>query len=339
MPDDEPPDGPAPGEGWDALVDALYSAPPEGFVAARDDAVRAARERGDRAFATAAARLRRPTRAAWLANLLARRRPEQLEGLLGLAGSLADAQRTLDGPALRALSAQRRRLVGAMAREAGQLAREAHEPAGDALVREVGEILEAALADPVVADEVRSGRLTRTVSYTGFGLPADAGSRPAPPAPPPPGPAPRVAPRPPARTGGGPDGPDGADGDRDRRGEQEAARRRAEEEARRRAEEEARRREREARRTELAEAERDEQRAHERRDAAEAARDAAAAEHDAARERIAALSAELDAARERERAAAERAREAATAARAAARDAGTAATRTARARARLEEID
>ncbi len=332
MPDDEPPDDPAPGEGWDALVDALYSAPPEGFVAARDDAVRAARERGDRAFATAAARLRRPTRAAWLANLLARRRPEQLEGLLGLAGSLADAQRTLDGPALRALSAQRRRLVGAMAREAGQLAREAHEPAGDALVREVGEILEAALADPVVADEVRSGRLTRTVSYTGFGLPADAGSRPAPPAPPPPRPAPREAPRPPDRDGDG-------DEDGDRRREQEAARRRAEEEARRRAEEEARRREREARRTELAEAERDEQRAHERRDAAEAARDAAAAEHDAARERIAALSAELDAAREREHAAAERAREAATAARAAARDAGTAATRTARARARLEEID
>jgi hypothetical protein len=331
VPDDEPPDGPAPGEGWDALVDALYSAPPEGFVAARDDAVRAARERGDRAFATAAARLRRPTRAAWLANLLARRRPEQLEGLLGLAGSLADAQRTLDGPALRALSAQRRRLVGAMAREAGQLAREAHEPAGDALVREVGEILEAALADPVVADEVRSGRLTRTVSYSGFGLPADAGSRTAPPAPPPP--APREAPRPPDRDG------DGPDGDGDRRREQEAARRRAEEEARRRAEEEARRREREARRTELAEAERDEQRAHERRDAAEAARDDAAAEHDATRERIAALSAELDAARERERAAAERAREAATAARAAARDAGTAATRTARARARLEEID
>jgi hypothetical protein len=104
-------------------VDALYSAPPEGFVAARDDAVRAARERGDREFATAAARLRRPTRAAWLANLLARRRPEQLEGLLGLAGSLADAQRTLDGAALRALSSQRRKLVTAMAREAGQLAR------------------------------------------------------------------------------------------------------------------------------------------------------------------------------------------------------------------------
>ncbi len=308
-----PEDSPAPGGEWDALVDALYSAPPEGFVAARDDAVRAARERGDREFATAAARLRRPTRAAWLANLLARRRPEQLEGLLGLAGSLADAQRTLDGAALRALSSQRRKLVTAMAREAGQLAREAHEPAGDALVREVAEILEAALADPVVADEVRSGRLTRTVSYTGFGPPAEAGTapRPAPPPPPP-------APPPPAEE------PDDA-----------GAAREAE---RRRAEEEARRREQEARRAELADAERDEQRARERRDAAEAARDAAAAEHDAARERVAALTAELEAARERERSASGRARDTETAARAAVRDAGTAATRTARARARLEEV-
>jgi hypothetical protein len=305
----------SPGGEWDALVDALYSAPPEGFVAARDDAVRAARERGDREFATAAARLRRPTRAAWLANLLARRRPEQLEGLLGLAGSLADAQRTLDGAALRALSSQRRKLVTAMAREAGQLAREAHEPAGDGLIREVAEILEAALADPVVADEVRSGRLTRTVSYTGFGPSTDAGAapRPAPPAPPPAPPTPAAEPE-----------DDGA-------AAREARRRREEEDA-------ARRREQEARRAELADAERDEQRARERRDAAEAARDEAAAEHDAARERVAALTAELDAARERERGAAGRARETETAARAAVRDAGTAATRTARARARLDEV-
>jgi hypothetical protein len=300
-----------PGGEWDALVDALYSAPPEGFVAARDDAVRSARERGDREFATAAARLRRPTRAAWLANLLARRRPEQLEGLLGLAGSLADAQRTLDGAALRALSSQRRKLVTAMAREAGQLAREAHEPAGDGLVREVAEILEAALADPVVADEVRSGRLTRTVSYTGFGPSTDAGGapRPAPPA----RPAPAAEPE--------DDGPAAREGRR-RREEEDAARRR----------------EQEARRAELADAERDEQRARERRDAAEAARDGAAAEHDAARERVAALTAELDAARERERVAAGRARETEVAARAAVRDAGTAATRTARARARLDEV-
>lgn len=295
-------DGGAP-EGLDELADALYSAPPAQFVALRDDAVRAARERGDREFATAAARLRRPTRAAWLANLLARHRREQLDGLLSLAGSLADAQRTLDGAALRALSSQRRKLVAAMAREAGGLARAAHEPANDSLLREVAEILEAALADPVVADEVRSGRLTRTVSYTGFGPAAPDGTapRPAPVAPPPP-----PAPEPPP-----------ADAAERARRERELS----------------------VRRAEFRDAERDEGRARERRDAAEAAHEAASSAHDAARARVAELTAELEAAREQERGTAATARSAEADARAAARDAGSAATRTARARARLEELD
>ena len=39
----------------------------------------------------------------------------------------------------------------------------------DGLVREVAGILDAALADPAVAEEVRAGRLTKTVRYSGFG--------------------------------------------------------------------------------------------------------------------------------------------------------------------------
>jgi hypothetical protein len=290
-----------PEESLDTLADALYTAPPAQFVGLRDDAVKAARERGDREFATAAARFRRPTRAAWLANLLARHRPEQLDALLGMAGSLADAQRTLDGAALRALSSQRRKLVAAMAREAGQLAREAHEPAGDGLLREVAEILEAALADPVVADEVRSGRLTRTVSYTGFGPAAEAGT------------TPRPAPAPPRRPEPEPEPePDAAAAERER--------------------------ERAARREEFEDAERDERRARKRRDAAEAAHEAAVAAHGSARDRVAALVAELEAARDAERESAARARTAEADAKAAVRDSGAAATRTARARARLDEV-
>ncbi len=128
-----------------------------------------ARQAGDRDLARAIARLRRPTRAAWLANLLARERAEQLDGLLALANDLASAQRTLDGGALRALSAQRSRLVSAMAREGGRLAAQAGDIATESVVRDLAGILDAALADPAVAAEVRSGRLTRTVSYSGFG--------------------------------------------------------------------------------------------------------------------------------------------------------------------------
>src|SRR5690242_3413935 len=154
----------------DDVAQTLYGLHPDAFVPARDDAVAEARQAGDRDLARAIARLRRPTRAAWLANLLARERPEQLDGLLALADDLASAQRTLDGSALRALSAQRNRLVTAMAREGGRLAAQAGDSATESVVRDLAGILDAALADPAVADEVRSGRLTRTVSYSGFGL-------------------------------------------------------------------------------------------------------------------------------------------------------------------------
>src|SRR6185312_14439957 len=153
----------------DDVAEQLYGLHPDAFVPARDDAVAEARQAGDRDLARAIARLRRPTRAAWLANLLARERPDQLDGLLALAGDLASAQRTLDGNALRALSAQRNRLVTAMAREGGRLAAQAGDSATESVVRDLAGILDAALADPAVADEVRSGRLTRTVSYSGFG--------------------------------------------------------------------------------------------------------------------------------------------------------------------------
>ncbi|WP_344253366.1 hypothetical protein, partial [Pseudonocardia hydrocarbonoxydans] len=258
----------------DDLADALYGGPPADFVATRDEAVRAARARGDREFATAAGRLRRPTRAAWLANLLARHRREQLDGLLALAGSLADAQRTLDGAALRELSSQRRRLVAGMAREAGRLAREAHEPVGDALLRELADILEAALADPVVADEVRSGRLTRTITYSGFGPYAD----------------PQAAAR--------------RSAERAAAAPAAAAPEPAAEPAEDPAEVARREREQQARRRDLAVAGAAEATARDRRDAAEAEHERAAQEHERARERVATLTAELEAAQRHERTAA-----------------------------------
>ncbi|HSU08013.1 MAG TPA: hypothetical protein VLK57_02310, partial [Pseudonocardia sp.] len=155
--------------GFDVIADELYGLPPDEFVPARDDRVAAAKESGDRDLARALARLRRPTKAAWLANLLARHRTEQLDGLVSLARSLTRAQQELDGDALRALSGQRHRAVGAMARDAGRLAARRGEAVNDALVREVAGILDAALADPAVAEEVRAGRLTKTVRYSGFG--------------------------------------------------------------------------------------------------------------------------------------------------------------------------
>jgi hypothetical protein len=308
--DTETDDTPA-GAGLDEVADELYAARPDEFIPLRDEAVARAKEAGDRDLARAIGRLRRPTRAAWLSNLLARQRPDQLEGLLGLAAGLADAQRTLDGAQLRQLSSQRRKLVSAVAQEAARLARAQHEPVNESLMREMQDILDAALADPEIADEVRSGRLTRTVSYSGFGPAATPGATPTP------GRPPRPTPRAP---------------------EPEPAEPAADDEAEQQRRERERRAERERRQQALAEAEAAEEAARDKQFAAEGARDDANATREDARERVSRLSAELDAAREAERAAADAARAAETEARAATRDASAATSRTAKARAALEDL-
>lgn len=153
------------------LVERLYTAPPDGFVAARGDAVAAARAVGDEGTARQIAKLRKPTVAAWLVNLLAIRRPDLVADLAGLAAELRAAQRELSGSRLRELSAQRRGTVAALVAEARALgaAADPRLAAGKLPLAEVEATLQAALADVEVADQVRSGRLVRAASYAGFG--------------------------------------------------------------------------------------------------------------------------------------------------------------------------
>ncbi|MGC4878092.1 hypothetical protein ACLQ26_17770 [Micromonospora sp. DT43] len=153
------------------LVQQLYRTPPDRFVAARDAAVADARRAGDPTTARELARLRRPTVAAWLVNLLAIRRPELVADLVQLADALRAAQRELRGPRLRELSAQRRAVVGALVAEVRKLAAAEPEapPAGRLPLAEVEATLNAALSDAEVAEQVRTGRLLRSASYAGFG--------------------------------------------------------------------------------------------------------------------------------------------------------------------------
>jgi len=148
----------------------LYALPPEEFVPERTAAARAARDAGDRRLAAAITRLRKPTVGAWLCNLLAHRCPDQLADLLRLGERLRRAQRELRGDELRALSAQRRERVDALARQAAVLARSAGRRTGAPLpLAEVVATLNAALADEDVAGQLRAGQLVRTVAYAGFG--------------------------------------------------------------------------------------------------------------------------------------------------------------------------
>lgn len=151
------------------IADELYGLDPNEFIAARDEHVAQARKAGDRDTAAAIGKLRKPTVAAWLVNLLARDRADELAALLDLGGALRTAQRRLSGSDLRKLSGQRRQAVGALEREAGRLAVAHGRRVSEAALREVGQTLNAALADPDIEERVRSGRLETSLEYSGFG--------------------------------------------------------------------------------------------------------------------------------------------------------------------------
>jgi hypothetical protein len=175
----------------DDLLDRLYELPPERFIAARDEAVAAARKAGDRATATAIGKLRRPTVAAWLVNLLARQRADLVGELLTLGEQLRAAQHDLRGEELRELSGRRRAAIGGLVQQARRLAREAGRSGRENLpLTDVEATLTAALAEPEIAEAVRSGTLERAVDYAGFGevprpkLRVIEGGKPAEPAPP-----------------------------------------------------------------------------------------------------------------------------------------------------------
>jgi hypothetical protein len=149
-------------------AEELYGLLPEEFTAARTAAVKQARDDGDRPLAKALQALRRPTVAAWSVNLLARRWAELVEQVVGLGGSLREAQAMLQGEALRELTRQRRQLVAAVTQEARALAAAEGQKLSDAAIRQVEETLQAAMADPAAAEAVRSGLLAQPLASTGL---------------------------------------------------------------------------------------------------------------------------------------------------------------------------
>lgn len=167
----------------DAVADELYGLRPEEFVAARDRRALDARKAGDQALAKEIAALRRPSLAAWVSNLLVRRQPEQVQPLLGLGEELRRAHRELDGTQLRKLARRQNEVIGALGRQARQLAAQAGHPVGEGVQSEVEETLHAVLADPDAAREWAAGRLVKPLSsMIGFPAADEAllGRRPAP---------------------------------------------------------------------------------------------------------------------------------------------------------------
>ena len=159
----------------DTAAEELYALTPDEFIERRQQLVTKAKQARDRQLATQIGQLRKPTRSAWLINLLARAEPENLNALFELGVALQEAQQRMAGDELRKLSTERRRTVDALSRRAVEVGRDHGYNAPDGALQEVSQTLQTAMGDPEIGDLVRAGRVTQAVTYGGFG-PADLAS-------------------------------------------------------------------------------------------------------------------------------------------------------------------
>lgn len=157
----------------DEIADELYALAPQQFTAARDGFAREVQGAGDRQLAAGIRRLRRPTRGAWLVNLLARERAPELAELLALGEALRATQAgaVQGGSAgdLRTLGDRRRTAVRDLVAAASRLAQTQALPPTEAVLAEVSGTLEAATADAAIGAAVSAGQLVAAISYAGFG--------------------------------------------------------------------------------------------------------------------------------------------------------------------------
>ena len=152
-----------------AAKNELYAGSPEDFVERRKALVAEARAAKERPLATAIGQLRRPTRSAWLVNLYAREASDDVAELLELGAALQAAQSELAAAELRRLSGERQKILAAATRRAVALGEDRGYAATDAVRQEVAQTLQAALAEPSVAEDVRAGTVTEAHAYGGFG--------------------------------------------------------------------------------------------------------------------------------------------------------------------------
>lgn len=141
----------------------LYAGPLADFVSVR---TARAKEAGG-ALAASIKALRKPSIAAWVVNVFARERPDELAEALQLAQELRDAQADLDAASLAALGRERRLLTRRLAEHAAQLATARGEKVTSGTMDAVQQTIGAAFFDENAATAVASGRLVRELEPSG----------------------------------------------------------------------------------------------------------------------------------------------------------------------------
>jgi hypothetical protein len=139
----------------------LYEGDPDEFTQRRTELATHARDSGEPAVAKQITALRKPTRAAWVLNQLARAKPDTPARLDAMAAELRTGTR------IRELTQARNALIDELTRQAFAAAHLSDPPF--ALTEDVRATLGAALADPEVAAAVAAGTLVRAAHWAGFG--------------------------------------------------------------------------------------------------------------------------------------------------------------------------
>jgi chromosome segregation ATPase len=152
-----------------SIADELYALTPDAFTAARNDRAKQEKDAGDKDLANRVRALTKPSAAAWVVNMLARHRTDDIDQVIALGASFREAQEDLDRDELRELTKQRQKLIAALAKQGHKLAEELGSPVGVSATNDIEQTLQAAMADEHAAVAVRSGRLTRALSSTGLG--------------------------------------------------------------------------------------------------------------------------------------------------------------------------
>ncbi len=155
---------------FEEAADTLYAASAADFIATRNELAKQLKADGDQLGSTRLKAMRKPTVAAWITNLVARKLPDELDDLLALGDEFREATADLDGARLRELTPRRHRLLDKLAKDAARLAGEEGQKVSADVAQKLRETLDAALVDPAAGDAVREGRLSSALRHVGFGV-------------------------------------------------------------------------------------------------------------------------------------------------------------------------
>jgi hypothetical protein len=158
----------------DTVAVELYGLTPDEFTAAQNQLAKTACG----PLGAAIKALRKPTLAAWLANLLVRADPDGVNALTELGYDLRAAHLSADGAKLRALTPQRHTVVKQLVASAIAEARDLGRTATPAAVDRLTETLDAALIDPGAAQLLRTGQLTSALRHSGSAWSTKPANRP-----------------------------------------------------------------------------------------------------------------------------------------------------------------